>query len=220
MPSTRKQKAKEKRSRQSDVMSDIENLDVMLGNYQRENEGNNDDVELDHRSIRRDEIPNGNDNEFRTFLNINPSENSCLTVETSKAISSEISSQMSKKFEEKQTSLNSQISDVINSAIETRVLPSIKNAVKSQNLTKNTNLDLRSDGPHPSNSSQGWSQKDLRSNRPHRENAINTAVEVQNEFPRLFKARSDQINHYRENSVDSHHSDDEDGYDTHLLQYR
>ena len=37
MPSTRKQKAKEKRSRQSDVLSDIENLDVMLGNYQ-ENE--------------------------------------------------------------------------------------------------------------------------------------------------------------------------------------
>ena len=155
MPSTRKQKAKEKRSRQSDVMSDIENLDVMLGNYQRENEENNDDGELDHRSIRRDEIPNGNDNEFRTFSNINPSENSCLTVETSKAISSEISSQMSKKLEEMQTSLNSQVSDVINSAIETRVLPSIKNAVKSQNLTKNTNLDLRSDGPHPSNSSQG-----------------------------------------------------------------
>ena len=37
MPSTRKQKAKEKRSRQSDVISDNENLDVMLGSYQREN---------------------------------------------------------------------------------------------------------------------------------------------------------------------------------------
>ena len=34
MPSTRKQKAREKRSRQSNVMSDIENLDVMLGNFQ------------------------------------------------------------------------------------------------------------------------------------------------------------------------------------------
>ena len=34
MPSTKKQKAKEKRSRQSDVMSDIENLDVMLGSYE------------------------------------------------------------------------------------------------------------------------------------------------------------------------------------------
>ena len=37
MPSTRKQKAKEKHSRQSDAMSDIENLDVMLGSYQRDN---------------------------------------------------------------------------------------------------------------------------------------------------------------------------------------
>ena len=35
MPSTRKQKAKEKRSRQSDVMSDLENVDIMLGNYSR-----------------------------------------------------------------------------------------------------------------------------------------------------------------------------------------
>ena len=33
MPSTRKQKAKDKPSRQSDVMSDFENLDVTLGNY-------------------------------------------------------------------------------------------------------------------------------------------------------------------------------------------
>ena len=33
MPSTRKQKAKEKRSRQSDVMSDLENVNVMLRNY-------------------------------------------------------------------------------------------------------------------------------------------------------------------------------------------
>ena len=52
MPSTRKQKAKEKRSRQSDVMSDIENLDVMLGSYQKDNremqEGNSDN-EIDER---------------------------------------------------------------------------------------------------------------------------------------------------------------------------
>ena len=40
MPSTRKQKAKERRSRQSDNMFDLENTDVMLGNYSREDEGN------------------------------------------------------------------------------------------------------------------------------------------------------------------------------------
>ena len=33
MPSTRKKKAKEKRSRQSDVISHLENVDVMLGAY-------------------------------------------------------------------------------------------------------------------------------------------------------------------------------------------
>ena len=37
-----------------------------------------------------------------------------MTVETSRAISSEISSQMSRKIEEMQTGLNSQIFDVIN----------------------------------------------------------------------------------------------------------
>ena len=37
MPSTSKQKAKEKRSGQSDVMSDIENMDVMLGNFPEDN---------------------------------------------------------------------------------------------------------------------------------------------------------------------------------------
>ena len=35
MPSTRKQKAREKRSRQSDVMSDLENVDILLGSYSR-----------------------------------------------------------------------------------------------------------------------------------------------------------------------------------------
>ena len=40
MPSTRKQKAKEKRSRQLDIMSDVENVDVMVGSYSRNHEGN------------------------------------------------------------------------------------------------------------------------------------------------------------------------------------
>ena len=46
--------------------------------------------------------------------------------------------------------LNSQILDAIDSAIEEKVIPSIRNALESQNSTKNTNRDLRSDGPHPS----------------------------------------------------------------------
>ena len=36
MSSTSKQKAKERRSRQLDIMSDVENVDIMLGSYSRE----------------------------------------------------------------------------------------------------------------------------------------------------------------------------------------
>ena len=41
MPSTRRQKAKERRSRQLDIMSDVENVDIMLGSYSRCDEENN-----------------------------------------------------------------------------------------------------------------------------------------------------------------------------------
>ena len=121
-------------------MSDLENLDVMLGIYQRDNSespNGNDEGEIDPRSIRREESSNQNENVYRSYLNTNLSENSYLTVETSRAISSEISSQMSRKFEEMQSSLNSQILNVINTAIETRVLPSIKIAVRIKIETEN-----------------------------------------------------------------------------------
>ena len=217
MPSTRKQKAKERHSSQSDLMSDIENLDLMLGSYQRDDceiQNGNDEGEIDPRSIGREESSNQNENDYRPYLNANPSENICLTVETSRAISSKISTQMSRKFEGMQSSLNSQILEVINTAIQTRGLPSIKNAVSRQNSTKNANLDLRSDGLYHSNAVQENSQKDLRSNRLHPENTSNSAQNAQNEFPRLVSIKSSQINHCRENSEDSQRSDDEYGYDT------
>ena len=216
MPSTRKQKAKEKRSRQSDVMSDIDNLDVMLGSYQRQNseiENERNENDIDQRSGGREGILNQVENDYRNYLNTNLSENSCLTVETSRAISSEISSQMSKKLEEIQANLKSQILDVINSAIEDKVLPSIKIAVKSQNSDKNTNLDLRSDGPHPGNSSQARTQKDRQSDGLHSINVNHMAGNTQNEFPRLTTAECNQVNHHNENSGDSNQSDDDYGYD-------
>ena len=213
MPSTRKQKAKEKRSRQSDVMSDIENLDVMLGSYQRESKelrSENNENTVDQKSNER-ERQDQNVDDYQTFLNNNPSENSCLTIETSRAISSEISSQMSRKFQEKQTNLNSQILDVINTAIDTSVLPSFKNAVRGQNSGENINLDLRSNGLHQDTA--GISQKDLQSNRLQPENINKSYQAAQNEIPRLISIKSNQTNHRRENSVDSQESNDEFDYE-------
>ena len=71
MPSTRKQKAKEKRSRQSDVISDLENMNVMLGKYSGNlsDEELNENIEVDSRSnqTRTDMFRNCED--FRTLLN-------------------------------------------------------------------------------------------------------------------------------------------------------
>ena len=55
MPSTRKQKGKERRSRQLDIMSDVENVDVMLRSYSRNDEGNDqseNELNLDSESSR------------------------------------------------------------------------------------------------------------------------------------------------------------------------
>ena len=58
MPSTRKQKAKERRSRQLHLMSDVENVDIMLGSYSR-NDGINtseDEMNLDSGSNRPQKV--------------------------------------------------------------------------------------------------------------------------------------------------------------------
>ena len=134
MPSTRKQKAKEKRSRQSDILSDIENLDVMLGNFQeneqfREGVVTERKIDLESERQQGDTIPV--ESNYRSHLNTNLSENSEITVETSRAINSEISSQMSRKLEEKRSDLNSHTLKAIKSAIEEKLLPSIENVIRA-----------------------------------------------------------------------------------------
>ena len=216
MPSTRKQKAKEKRSRQSDVMSDIENLDVMLGNYQEDDQVRDEDIcntDFDLESRRPQRETNSISGNFRSILNTNVSENSEITVETSRAINPEISSQMSRKLDEMRSDLNSHILNAIDSAIEEKVIPSIRNALESQNLAKNTNMDLRSDGPHPSTFGQVRQQRDLRSVGPQQQIAGKVPQDAKKDFPRLVTMSSNQINHQRENSVESCGSDDEIGYD-------
>ena len=126
MPSTRKQKAREKRSRQSDVMSDLENMNVMLGNYP---EGQSDidlngNVEVDSRSngTRTDMVRNCED--FRTLLS-SEDRNRCETsTETNRLISEEIPYQMNRKIDELKRNLDTQITESINSAIQDSILPS------------------------------------------------------------------------------------------------
>ena len=140
MSSTRKQKAKERRSRQLDIMSDVENVDVMLGSYSRNDEGDDqseNELNLDSESSR----PQGNSNmtgeDFRSLLT-NSRENSEITIETTRLIIEEISKQMARKLNEIKTSLNSQTQDAITAAITSTVLPSIQKTLNMQGRANST----------------------------------------------------------------------------------
>ena len=72
MPSTRKQKAEARKSREMDMISDFENLDVMLGN------SNNNPIEreladaIDQSSTHGDGDTNAyQENEYRNYLHEN-----------------------------------------------------------------------------------------------------------------------------------------------------
>ena len=70
-------------------MSDIENLDVMLGNYPNsEIRGQDaiDQIEIDPESRRRQQDLDQNEPNYKSLLNTNLSENSEITVETSRMI--------------------------------------------------------------------------------------------------------------------------------------
>ena len=146
MPSTRKQKAKEKRARQSDVLSDLENMNVMLGNYP-ENQSTvdlNENVKVDSRSngTRTDMVRNCED--FRTLLTSEDRNRCEMTMETNSLISEEISYQMNSKIDELKRNLDTQITESINSAIHDSILPSIQNSFSGQNSGLGTNVDSRS----------------------------------------------------------------------------
>ena len=149
MPSTRKQKAKEKCFRQSVVMSDLENMDIMLGNYSR----NDVDCQSEERAIEGDFESNGlqgvntpNSEDFRSLINTNSRENTEITRETARMINNEITSYVTRKLDDITQRLFTQILEVIDTTIAEKVLPSILNVLGVQKQGLYTKMDHRSGG--------------------------------------------------------------------------
>ena len=92
-------------------MSDVENVDVMLGNYSRndeENDHSENEINLDSESSRPQRTSNVTGEDFRSLLT-NSRENSEITIEITRMINEEISNQNSRRTNEVKTSLNFQI---------------------------------------------------------------------------------------------------------------
>ena len=140
MPTTRKQK-KARKSRGLEIFSDIENLDIMLG--ENHFNGTERDDSLNGTSIRRQESITSNnleDEEINlhsdhrnrdTGTSADYGHNS-VSVDSQAEInrlSSELNSRISREMDEMMNSVSSQIQRAISDAINNQVLPQIQNVI-------------------------------------------------------------------------------------------
>ena len=140
MPTTRKQK-KARKSRGLEILSDIENLDIMLG----ENHFNDArrDGSLDGTSIRSQESTTSNNLENEEMdlhsdhrnLGVGTSagyDQNSASIDSQAEInklSSELNSRISREMDEMMNSVSSQIQRAISDAINNQVLPQIQNVI-------------------------------------------------------------------------------------------
>ena len=132
MPSTRRQKAKARKSREMDMLSDIENMDVMLGNE------NNNPIEreladaIEQSSVQGDVESNEHlGNQYTSFAYENnlPRQNDIRqSLET---FSNELNLRLSQEMDSMMSMMHSQINRAISNAITERVIPEIQNIVSS-----------------------------------------------------------------------------------------
>ena len=194
---------------QLDLMSDVENVDIMLGSYSR-NDGNNtseDEMNLDSGSNRPQQSSNVIGEEFRSLLNTNSRENSQVTIETTRMINDEISNQMSRRLNEIKTSLNSQIQDAINNAITEKILPSIQNTLEMQGRANYATVDQESAGLQGSSKSANFTMGDRRSTGLQRNPDKENTQKSKENRPRKCLIQEKSRLTSRQSSIDSDHSE-------------
>ena len=142
MPSTRRQKAKARKSREMDMMSDFENLDVMLGNI------NNNPIErelaeaIDQSSTHEDADTNAyQENEYRNYLHENDLLRQNEVRQSFETFSNEFNLRLSQEMDSMMSMMHSQINRAVTTAIAERVIPEIQNIVRSMSSSGNMDTE-------------------------------------------------------------------------------
>ena len=159
MPTTRKQK-KARKSRGIEMLSDLENLDIMLGenHFNRNERDGSVSSNFGRRpgSTSADELGNSGENRHSVTRDIDPGNNADYgrnsiggnsSAEINK-LSSELNSRLSRELDDMMCSVNSQIQRAISDAISNQVLPQIQSALSagSGHMTQNR-WDIPSERP-------------------------------------------------------------------------
>ena len=176
MPVTRKQK-KARKSRGIEMLSDIENLDIMLreNHYSRNerDESVNSNQARGPRSVPRDEFENNGENNYLESGSFDPGtsdnhgQNS--TGDHSSAeinrLSSELNSRLSRELDDMMSSVNTQIRRAINDAISGQILQQIQSVLNAGSGQSTLNKwNVPSERPEL-NSEETYGEKAKKSNR-------------------------------------------------------
>ena len=142
MPSTRRQKAKARKSREMDMMSDIDNLDVMLGN------GSENPIErelteaIEQSSVHSDSETNlYQRDEYRNFSHGNSEYRQNDVRQSFETFSNEFNLRLSQEMDSMMAMVHNQINRAINTAISEKVLPEIQNIVSSMSSSGNRDTE-------------------------------------------------------------------------------
>ena len=137
MPSTRSKKARARRSREADIMSDIENMDILLGTDQY-NQIERDLEQMTNfsndfgRNENRENTPtretSSQENEIRNM----PSNRGERTLpDNMEILTGEMNFRISQEMNSIINGMNSQIERAISSAISERIIPQMQNVVEN-----------------------------------------------------------------------------------------
>ena len=151
IPSTRKQNAKARKSREMDMMSDFENMDVMIGNENTNpikrdfsnmigNVVNDQDIESNPQSSPYET----HENEFGHYARENAIPRQDKVQETLETFISEFIMRLSQEMDSMMSLMHSQINRAITTAITERVIPEIQNIVSSISSSGNRDTEAGS----------------------------------------------------------------------------
>ena len=206
MPSTRRQKAKARRSREMDILSDYDNLDVMLGNE------NNNPIErelaevIDQSSAHGDGDTNVyHENEFRGYLHENEPLRQNEVRQSFEAFSSEFNLRLSQEMESMMSIMHSQINRAISTAIAERVIPEIQSIANSMSSMGHRDTEASSSPNSQENRESAPGPKikiakkdsrsvgDLRDTMGHGSYMVTGATDTQPQIPEFLTGRIHSI---------------------------
>ena len=142
MPSKRRQKAKVRKLREMDKMSDLDNLDIMLGN------GNDNPIErvlasaIEQSSVQGDtEDDIRQRKEYREFDYENNPLGQNDVRQPFETFSIEFNLRLSQEMDSLMSMVHNQIKRAISTAISERVIPEIQNIVSSMSSSGNRDTE-------------------------------------------------------------------------------